>query len=89
MLSGDVLGVTKQRWVAIMEMLESEGYITGLSINHDPLFQRWDLIFDRFFQQAHVLSGYAAILTLYAGRDALQRRRRDMACDGSWNPWRT
>ena len=36
---------------------------------HDPLFQRWDLIFDRFFQQAHVLSGYAAILTLYAGRE--------------------
>lgn len=31
-ISAEKFGVTQQRWVAIMEMLEAEGYITGLSI---------------------------------------------------------
>lgn len=31
-ISAEKLGVTKQRWVAVIEMLETEGYITGLSI---------------------------------------------------------
>lgn len=31
-ISAEKFGVTQQRWVAIMEMLEAEGYIAGLSI---------------------------------------------------------
>ncbi len=31
-ISAEKLGVTKQRWAAVMEMLATEGYITGLSI---------------------------------------------------------
>ena len=31
-ISAETLGLTKQRWTAIMEMLEKEGYITGVSV---------------------------------------------------------
>lgn len=31
-ISAEKLKITQQRWVAIMEMLENEGYITGISV---------------------------------------------------------
>lgn len=31
-ISAEKFGVTQQRWMAIMEMLESEGYIRGITV---------------------------------------------------------
>lgn len=31
-ISSEALGLTKQRWISIMEMLEKEGYITGINV---------------------------------------------------------
>ena len=32
-ITAEKFGLTKQRWVAIMDMLEAEGYITRITIN--------------------------------------------------------